>query len=321
MLFDDLRLPAELPRGKVPYFFTNDWPLLYQPERWEFLCLLQKDSPRWLACSNCFVRHPVQWFGQTKGTMCSPKRSWPQCRPPKLEHLPRSRVARGFVDLCPCIKLTPSKKRDLLAYLERQHQEQEDQASRGSGTCLPPNSGPWWHECQALYYAGVVDTKLHPYLLESGELGVITKYTFNINFLTGMPLWRLSCPHLYLSDCWRDSLFRHQESHRFDLPCKKCVLRRQCRYCSTRVIWATRSELLDSGYYNCYTVTTDKILSDEFWTHQMISPFPRYTRILNPKASKRARGQATEPCLPWYKRSFSWHRSHLADNLRRLSPY
>ena len=44
MLFDDLRLPAELPRENPFYFVANDWPLMYQPERWEFLCLLQKDS-------------------------------------------------------------------------------------------------------------------------------------------------------------------------------------------------------------------------------------------------------------------------------------
>lgn len=107
MLFSDLRLPAELPEGNPPYFVANDWPLIYQPERWEFLCLLQKDSRQWLACSDCFVLHPAQWFGQTEVAVWPLKLSWPQCRPPNLEHLSRDRVARGIVEICQCIQVNP----------------------------------------------------------------------------------------------------------------------------------------------------------------------------------------------------------------------
>lgn len=269
-LFDDLRLPAELPQNNWPRFTANDWPLMYQADRWKFLCLLQKDSRHWLACSDCFILHPAQWFGQTEVAVWPLKRSWPQCRPPTLDHLPRSKVPRGIVDLCPCIKLTQGKKRTLLAYLQQRHQEQEHPGLRGVGACLPPASGPWWHECRAVYSTGLVGTKLHPYLLENGGLGVITEYTYYRNLGTIKPLLRVACPHYYL-DNWRSNLFFHEHLHSFNLPCKTCVQSRQCRYCSTRVIKATEVRELEYSYFS--TISTERILSDHFWNHQIGFPF------------------------------------------------
>lgn len=40
-------------------------------------------------------------------------------------------------------------------------------------TCSTPKSGPCWHECRAVYSTGLVETKVNPYLLANGELGVI----------------------------------------------------------------------------------------------------------------------------------------------------
>ncbi|CAF9920101.1 MAG: hypothetical protein ALECFALPRED_001427 [Alectoria fallacina] len=117
-VFDGLQLPAEIPRDNPPCFVANDWSLMYQPERWNFLCLLQKDSRKWLACSGYLVLHPALWFGQTKVAVWPLKRSWPQCRPPKLEHLSWKKVPRGIVDLYPCVKFIQGKKRTLVAYLE-----------------------------------------------------------------------------------------------------------------------------------------------------------------------------------------------------------
>lgn len=309
-LFDDLKLPAELPQDSPPRFTANDWPLMYQPERWNLLCLLQKDSRHWLACSDCFVLHPAQWFGQTEVAVWPLKRSWPQCRPPTLDHLPRSKVPRGIVDLCPCIKLTQGKKRTLLAYLQQRHQEQEHGGLRSIGTYLPPPNGPWWHECRALCSTGLVDTKLHPYLLENGGLGVITEYTYLRKLGIITPLLRVACPHCYINE-WRCNLFFHEHVHSFNLPCKTCVQSRQCRYCSTRVIKATRVRELESSYSS--TVTIERILSDRFWNYQTVFPFPRHTKVLYPKSLGRSPGSSIERSFPWYKQWFFNPRLLLAS--------
>ena len=236
------------------------------------------------------------------------KRSWPQCRPPTLDHLPRSEVPRGIVDLCPCIKLTPGKKRTLLGYLQQRHQEQEHRGLRGVGTYLPPASGPWWHECRAVYSTGPVGIKIHPFLLENGGLGVITEYTYdrslgelprNRNLETLMPGLRLACPHSYI-DAWRPSLWFHMYLHSFNSPCKTCAQSRQCRYCSTRVIKATKVRDLESTYFG--TVSTERILSDHFWNHQTGFPFPRHTKVLYPKSHGRPPGSSIEASLRQYKR-------------------
>ena len=227
------------------------------------------------------------------------KLSWPQCRPPNLEHLSRDRVPRGIVELCPCIKLTTSRKRTLLAHLHDRSQEQDNRGLRGMGTCSTPKCGPWWHECRAVYSTGVVDTKLHPYLLANGELGVVTEYTYNRNFGTKRPLLRLACPHCYYN-MWGGNLLFHENAHRFDSPCKECVISRQCRYCSTRVIWASRPKTIDSSSLS--TVVTERDLSDKFWKNQIIFPFPHHTKVLHPKSYKRSPGGSIEASFRWYNR-------------------
>ena len=296
-VFDGLQLPAELPRDSPPFFVANDWPLMYQPERWNFLCLLQKDSRQWLACSGCLVLHPAQWFGQTEVAVWPLKRSWP----PKLEHLSRNKVPRAIVDLCPCIKLTQGKKRTLVDYLERhkEHREQEHRGLRGIGTCLPPASGPWWHECRAVYSTGMMYTKIHPYLLEDGGLFVIIEYTCNRNLETWRPALRLACPHCYL-DNRHGNLFFHQSFHSINLSCRLCVQSRQCRYCSTRVIGATRVRESKSSYLS--TFSTERILSDRFWIDQIIFPFTRHTKVLYPESFKRPPGSIIEASFQWYNR-------------------
>lgn len=318
-VFDDLRLPAELPQERQPYSIANDWPLMYQPDRWNFLCLLQKDSQQWLACSDCFVLHPARWFGQTHVAVWPLQRSWPQCRPPKLDHLPRKKVPRGVVDLCPCIKLTPSKKRILVAYLQRQHQEQGNQSLRGTGTSLPPDNGPWWHECQATHAMGVVKTKIHPYLHENGELGVITGYTNNQilntkNLNNALPLLRLLCPHGFYSR-WCGDLYDYHDEPRFNIPCRKCARLRQCRYCSTRVISWTKARKLESSCL--FTLSTERILSDHYWNRQIIFPFPRYTQLLYPKSRDREPGNTIAESFSRYKRWRLNSRSVLASGWHR----
>lgn len=296
-LLDFSRLPAEIPQDP-PFIAANNWPLTYQPERWNFLCLLQKDSRRWLACSDCFVLHPAQWFGQTELAVWPLKRSWPQCRPPELEHLSRNKIPRGVVELCPCIKLTQSKKRTMLAYLQRRPQAQEHRGSRGIGTPFPPASGPWWHECRAFHSTIVVETKLHPYLLKNGGLGVITEYTCNRNLGTIMPSLPLACPHCHIWT-WTQNSFSCT-FHGSNLRCKRCIPLRQCRYCSTRIIGATRCRELEFSYLS--TLTTEKDLSDRFWIHQSIFPFPQKTKVLYPKSPTLEPGSTLEPNFQWYNR-------------------
>ena len=145
----------------------------------------------------------------------------------------------------------------------------------------------------------MVDTKLHPYLLANGELGVVTEYTYNRNLGIVIPLLRLACPHCYF-DIWRSNLFFHENAHRFNAPCERCVRSRQCRYCSTRVIWASRPKMLDSSYPS--TVATERNLGDKIWKNQAIFSFPRYTKVLQPKSSPRAPGASIEAAYRWYNR-------------------
>ena len=196
------------------------------------------------------------------------RRSRAQCRPPELDHLSRHKVPRGFVDVCLCIKITPSKKRTLLAYLHRREQEQENLGLRGIGTCLPPDSGPWWHQCRAVDGTGVLETKLHPYLL--------------------------------MSD---------------DLLCGECFKSRQCRYCSTRVIWVSEPNEMDSSHLS--VLSTERVLSDQFWMHQVAFPFPRRTKVLYPRSSYRAPANDFGSSFAWYNRWYfrvrfllvnSWHQ-------------
>ena len=176
-------------------------------------------------------------------------------------HASKSNPARSA--LCLPIFIDESKSRKL--------------GLRGIGTCLPPDSGPWWHRCRAVDGTGVLETKLHPYLLNSGDLGVLTEYTWNQSHVTWVPMGRRACPHCYIEG-WHIDLSFHQHPHSFNLLYGEYFKSRQRRYCSTRVIWVSEPNEMDSSHLSI--LSTERVLSDEFWMHQVVFPFPRRTKVL-----------------------------------------
>ncbi len=142
--FGGLKMPAEQPFDFQELGMSK--PQLYRPDRWGFLRLLEKDlSSEWSLCSDCFVLRPahmfadyetsvVPWlknFYRSKGFKTrSCLHSLSSAASPEISYSPC-----GVVDLCPCIKLTPGKKRAIQANLRAVPQGL--------------NKHSWWHQCRS----------------------------------------------------------------------------------------------------------------------------------------------------------------------------
>ena len=148
-VFCKLQLPPEQPGAfRDPELSKTQ---VYQVARWEFLHLLERDlKGKWYLCSECFTLHPPQMFKwwtmptlmncysaeKLESRTCRHKRQ-------KLCQLDFYMLApTGIVDLCPCIKLTIGKKRQLEARL------------REDAWKIYANDRPaadfWWHVSEGL---------------------------------------------------------------------------------------------------------------------------------------------------------------------------
>ncbi|KAL1958648.1 hypothetical protein VTO42DRAFT_3991 [Malbranchea cinnamomea] len=143
-------------------------------QRWEFIRRLETDH--WLACSSCLKLHPFTEF-----------------RPNQIlfrNH--RDRVCHlgyysGFVDLCPCVKLTFRDKRRISEELKRS-------ARAGSGAVKRH-----WHRCTWKYDNGVVfeaviSTRLAPSRDLIMEMEYIVKWKGQYAFFLE-DMHRHICPH------------------------------------------------------------------------------------------------------------------------------
>ena len=255
-IFCKVQLPSEQPRTFRDPEMSK--PEVYQPARWEFLHFLEKDlKGTWFLCSECFTLHPPQmftsWmvpplescsqFGKASSRTC---REWRQ----SLCAIPRYALApTGIVDLCPCIKLTIGKKRQIVARLR------EEERVHADGR---PAADFWWHECRQIYGNVQMELRIGLFLYDGtevidpaspgaygtwifnwtpikGDLGALLEYrlTFPLQSATQSP--RLLCPHRNLVKSIR-RLSKCRRAH--EIPgtfCLSCRNYQFCQYCRTKV--------------------------------------------------------------------------------------
>jgi len=117
-----LGIPRELPSNFHESAMSDLQ--IFQPERWEFLRLLERDIyDKWLLCFDCFILHPCHVFVNPKipllpwlkrcGGLLDPQGPPRSCRylsPATAKQEAGSSSLSGVVDLCPCVHITPAKK-------------------------------------------------------------------------------------------------------------------------------------------------------------------------------------------------------------------
>lgn len=195
-----LGIPSELPSNFQESTMSD--PQIFQPERWEFFRLLERDiSDKWLLCFDCFILHPrhafvkpktplVPWLKSCGGLLDS------QGPPRSCRHLSRgtpdqeagSSSLSGVVSFCPCVHITPAK-RDRIQALRN---ELTHNASCGKGK-------RYGHSCLQVYDDISLKIFLTPFLFEKdGELGfrVHVERTSPVESSSICP--RMMCPHLSL---------------------------------------------------------------------------------------------------------------------------
>ncbi|KAI4217786.1 MAG: hypothetical protein LQ349_009028, partial [Xanthoria aureola] len=169
LLFQAFLFPAQQPRD----FWTRRMskPCVYQPTRWEFLRLLERDrwgDSDWLLCSECFTLHPKRMFAPYRKSIVPWLRHYYEAHDSDFRTCRhwrglRSRPAfspSGIVELCPCVKMTVGKKRLLEAWLRQKQGRWKKQG---------PAADFWWHECRHVDGAIEIETKIGLFLYDGTE--------------------------------------------------------------------------------------------------------------------------------------------------------
>ncbi|KAI4106857.1 MAG: hypothetical protein LQ339_002829 [Xanthoria mediterranea] len=145
LLFQAFLFPAQQPHD----FWTRRMskPGVYQPTRWEFLRLLERDrwGGDWLLCSECFTLHPKRMFAPYQESIVPWLRHYYEAHDSDFRTCRHGRGLRsrpafspsGIVELCPCVKMTVGKKRLMEAWLR-----QKQGRSKRKG----PAADFWWHD-------------------------------------------------------------------------------------------------------------------------------------------------------------------------------
>jgi hypothetical protein len=102
---------------------------IYQPARWEFLRFWERDlNGKWYLCSECFTLHPPQMFAEYEKSIVPWLKDYYKLKAFEFRSCRHGRknlcaernitfAPSGIVDLCPCIKMTIGKKRQIEARL------------------------------------------------------------------------------------------------------------------------------------------------------------------------------------------------------------
>ena len=267
--FEELNLPAEQPFNFQHLCMSK--PQIYQSKRWEFLQLLERDlSDRSFLCSDCFVLHPIDFLANSKTTLVSRLRELCRLKVDKTKscrHLIFDGASQqptyspcGVVDLCPCIKLTIKKKREIEAEI-RGHPDDEERRY-------------WWHECHHVYDCVKLRIRIRVSLYkDTGELGVILEYhhTRPSDLFALFP--RLSCPHRNL-DTLIQSLLQCSGLHPNDFCCRFCQDHRQCKDCHTTVLKFQKDSSFTRST-DSYWLWIERRLDDQTWCQQTVYPWAR----------------------------------------------
>ena len=270
-----LGISAEMP----PNFqeLTMSDPRFFQPERWEFLRLLERDiSDSWLLCFDCFMLHPRHAFVKPKTPLVSWLKSCgglldSQSPPRSCRYLSRATPNQeagsfslsGVVDICPCVRLTPAKR-------DRVH------ALRN----LLTQNGPYGenlrygHSCLQFYDDIELKINLTPFLYEQdGELGFRLYYHRKSPIDSSSVCPRMICPHISL-DTLIKTFTQCRELHSENVVCARCKGLQCCPECRTTVFGFVRDTESISGMVSYY-VNLERRLDEKGWNKHVVFPFAR----------------------------------------------
>lgn len=267
-----LGIPRELPSNfRQP---TMSDPQLFQPERWEFLQLLERDiSDTWLLCFDCFKLHPRHAFRKPKKLLVPCLKSFRKLfgvrSPPRsCRYLSRSTQNQqagsfslsGIVDICPCARLTPAK-RDLV------HAELAIRAQNG------PNLR-YRHSCIQVYDDIELQITLTAILFrKDGELGFQITYNRKSPIDSRSVCPRMLCPHISL-DTLIKTFSRCRERHGEYAVCASCQRFQRCPECRTTVLKFFKDTESISGMISYYVVL-ERRLDKKLWNKHVVFPFAR----------------------------------------------
>ena len=299
-LFRGLQFPPEQPLEFQSTRMSRAQ--IYQPARWEFLRFLERDlNSKWYLCSECFTLHPRQMFTEYQKSIVpwlkdyykskgSDFRSCRHGRKNLCSERKPSFAPSGIVDLCPCIKMTFGKKRQIEARLR-----EDVRKTCGNGR---PAADFWWHECRHIYgdielglriglflYDGTesnrfnvkcITTKTNIFTMPPriGDLGVLLEYRHTSPSASLRTSPRLLCPHRKLDTAIQD-LLRCRERHvRPGTVCVWCRSIQYCQYCRTKVLDLSKTENTSAGII-CCSYRVERCLDNDLWPMQTVFPFAR----------------------------------------------
>ena len=268
-LLPDARSGLQLPSESLIVGETVVYPSQYQHQRYIFSRLLEIDlHPHQFLCWDCFTLHPRTAFDEyvcREEIRLSRRRVqfWTRrvmfmscSRTRRMKH-PRFPVTlAGIVDLCPCIKLTPTRKRRIEAILYRRNQQ--------DGIPLPP-----WHTCFHQYHKTRLEIKTWLYLKDStGPLMARIEYRRTAPRGRHLLGSRSYCPHQSL-DLALCTLSKCHDSHEDDSTCANYRRFKSCSRCKTELIKARLVENSPSimiTHIACF----ERCLSDQNWIQNAV---------------------------------------------------
>ena len=251
-------------------------PQLFQPERWEFLRLLEKDiSDKWLLCFDCFILHPRHSFAKPKTTLVpwlkscgglldiqGPPRScrYLSCATPNQEAAFSS--LSGLVDLCPCVHISPAKR-------DRVRATRNELTQNG----LRGEVYRHGHSCLQVYDDIELHISLIPFFYEKdGELGFRINYHHKSPINSSSVCSRMLCPHISL-DVYIKTISQCRDLHSLNVICARCKGFHCCPECHTTVL--KFAKMTESVGTITYFVSVERRLDKELWSKHIVFPFAR----------------------------------------------
>lgn len=278
--FDDpehlcLGIPRELPSNFQESKMSD--PQLFQPGRWDFLRLLERDiSDKWLLCFDCFILHPrhafakpntplVPWLKSCGGLLHSqgPPRSCRYLLRATPNQEAGSSSLSGVVDLCPCVHITPAKRDRIQALRNELTQNGPDGKNNRYG-----------HSCLQVYDDMELKVSLTPFLYEKdGELGFRFHYRRTSPVESSSVCPRMLCPHISL-DTLIKTFSQCRDLHSEKVVCARCKGLQCCPECHTTVFEIAKDTESTSGMIT-YFVILERRLDEKLWNKHIVFPFAR----------------------------------------------
>lgn len=299
-LFKGLQLPPEQPLEFRSARMSRAQ--IYQPARWEFLRFLERDlNGKWYVCSECFTLHPPQMFAEYEKSIVPWLKDYYKLKGPEFRSCRHGRknlcaerniafAPSGIVDLCPCMKMTIAKKRQIEARLR-------EDARKTHGNDRPA-ADFWWHKCRHIYGDIEVELQIGLFLYDgtestrfgircvttntniftmpprAGDLGALLEYRHTYPSTSWRTSPRLLCPHRNLDNAIKD-LLRCRETHaRPGTICAWCRGIQYCQDCRTKVLDLSKAENA-SASITCCSYRVERCLDNNVWPMQTVFPFAR----------------------------------------------